>query len=540
VAGQTYFVHTPSSLSFADSTLPNAPWSNGTQDGIVNWWRGGHWFTLMAGMDYDPTGPNGNQTIALVGGANQGAEGDASPAEFFVEQILDELDSDLEFFMDIAADGASATLYYQPDGMPAGIPPPASTTFEAPTLSRLVYLQGTAAASARSNTIGGITFENSAPMYLGDGWASCTGGDWAIAQDGALLLEYTENAWIAETSFNRIDGNGIFLLGYNRNANISDSSFHGIGGSAVTLFGRSDGYNASNGDQPRGTSVERMWCAYVGLYEKQSSCYYQGLAPLNSLTDSVMYQSSRALVNFEDYIGGGSLMHHNLLFQSCTESQDHSAFNSWHRVPMLTRLGSPDGSLTARPLYSNITSNFIVATEGGNFGPEAGANGGCFDLDDGSSWADVSDNWCSYGGYKTDFNGHSHLATGNLNAYAYVYGSRCLSVSSLPVVSEGGVFDSSYSGITCVLADAGDAYLNIGGACDPTQPDTFTLHLGNNTIYAPNKDATVNCGGKTYTMDEWLATGIDPGTTVLDEPTPQQVIAWGRAMFNITGSLIGA
>jgi len=528
VAGATYFVHTPTGIKYQPGVLPNAPWPSGSEEGIVNWWRGGHWFTLMAGLNASADG-----LIKLVGGANQGAEGNANPAEFFVEQLLDELDSELEFHLEVAPGGGSATLYYMPNAsVPAGTPPPADTVLEAPTLSRLVSVRGEPGAPATGISIVGLGMKDAAPSYLGGpGWASCTGGDWGMAMDAALFLEHTEDVTVADTRHDRIDGNGLLLLGHNHRTNISRATFNNIGASAVVLFGRSDGYDASNGDQPRFTTVDNMWCSRVGVFEKQSSCYYQGLAPQNTLSRSVLYESSRALINYEDVIGGGSRVDSNLVFASCLESQDHGPFNSWHRLPMLTRVA--DGkTLSASSAYSNLTNNFIVATEGGSFGPEAGANGGCFDLDDGSAWFRVTNNWCSYGGYKTDFNGYSHRAQDSVNAYSYVYGGGCLRMSSLPVPSDG-LYDSGFSNMTCILSSAGEQYLNIGGECDPSDRESFTLKLGGNTIYAPDASVVVSCGGKKYTFEEWMATGADPGTVVKAAPTPEDVVAMGRAVLGI-------
>eukprot|EP00037_Helgoeca_nana_P023758 m.247235 g.247235 ORF g.247235 m.247235 type:complete len:121 (+) comp26445_c0_seq7:2007-2369(+) len=85
--------------------------------------------------------------------------------------------------------------------------------------------------------------------------------------------------------------------------------------------------------------------------------------------------------------------------------------------PYATKVG--DGhTVSAQPSYSVLGRNFIVA----NYA----ANGGCYDNDDGSSWYLEQDNFCVFGGMKSNFQGHNKIATGNLHAYASVYGDHCL------------------------------------------------------------------------------------------------------------------
>lgn len=54
-------------------------------------------------------------------------------------------------------------------------------------------------------------------------------------------------------------------------------------------------------------------------------------------------------------------------------------------------------TLSARPQYSKLHHNWIVA----NYA----ADGGCYDNDDGSSWYLEQDNFCIYGGMKSNFEG---------------------------------------------------------------------------------------------------------------------------------------
>ena len=75
--------------------------------------------------------------------------------------------------------------------------------------------------------------------------------------------------------------------------------------------------------------------------------------------------------------GGGNIISENLVFNTCRESSDHGPFNSWDRQPFLTM--ERDGvTPSLEPAYNNISFNMMTA----NYG----ADGGCIDNDDGSSW----------------------------------------------------------------------------------------------------------------------------------------------------------
>lgn len=73
----------------------------------------------------------------------------------------------------------------------------------------------------------------------------------------------------------------------------------------------------------------------------------------------------------------------NLLFNTCRESSDHGAFNSWDRLPYVTTIR--DGSTPSTvPAFTEAFRNLIVA----NYG----ADGGCLDTDDGTSYYKIHDN----------------------------------------------------------------------------------------------------------------------------------------------------
>ena len=55
-----------------------------------------------------------------------------------------------------------------------------------------------------------------------------------------------------------------------------------------------------------------------------------------------------------------------------------------------------------------------------------GADGGCLDNDDGTSYYEIRENVCFYGGHKSDFDGHGKVSTRNLHVHPSVYGTKCV------------------------------------------------------------------------------------------------------------------
>ena len=153
-------------------------------------------------------------------------------------------------------------------------------------------------------------------------------------------MEGTVNLTLANLTLTHADGNGISINGFNRNLTIADSELSWIGDSAIAAWGYTaqgkgkgnvtlpagvgiDGGDAATGPQPRGTRITGNVCHEVGLWQKQSSCYFQAQACETTLSNNVFYNGPRALINFDDQFGGGNRLSRNLLLNSCRETADH-------------------------------------------------------------------------------------------------------------------------------------------------------------------------------------------------------------------------
>jgi hypothetical protein len=178
--------------------------------------------------------------------------------------------------------------------------------------------------------------------------------------------------------------------------------------------------------------------------------------------------------------------------------------------------GTSSGGL--KVAVDELAYNFIVA--GG------GANGGAFDHDDGSSFYRGHHNFEVYGGFKSDFDGHGKQAHDNVQAYANVYGPKCLGISTLPHDAPNNYFAEGYYNNKCILSVDSVPYLEMG-SCDADSSIVNRMLLGSNSIYTPSASATVVCG-KTYTFEQWMALGLDANTTISTLPTADTIIGWAR------------
>jgi hypothetical protein len=521
VAGNTYFVRSPVGFNVTTSQLPNGPYASDiTKSGTtLHYWRNGHWFSMMVKIAAASTDANNKTTLTFGRGAFQGAEGDETGEDWYIDHVLEELDAPKEFYFDYS----TQRLFYVHNAT-KGTPIPPTWTFEVPMLKCLINITGSSTTSLATNiSISGITFTSAAASYM-SAHGIPSGGDWGLSRMGAILIENAQSVSVSSSLFTRLDGNAIFLSGYVRDTVIDLNEFVWIGESGVASWGKTNGVDATAETQPFGTIMSRNLCHEISLYEKQTSCYFQAASGNSTVSYNIFYNMARAAVNHNDDMYGGGNMTRNLIWNTCRESQDHGPFNSWGRVPYLVNWPNGTVSQGIKPFFDDISRNFIVA--GG------GANGGSLDNDDGSSFYHDHDSFYVYGGHKSDFDGKAKVSYNNVMAFANVYGSHCVEIMNLPHQSPNPFFAEGYYNNICILAAAGDNYLDMGSCkADPTFLQNSMI-LGNNTVYVPGSSATVSCG-KSYTIQEWIATGLDPGTTVMDLPSTAEIIQMAKTVLQM-------
>ena len=101
-----------------------------------------------------------------------------------------------------------------------------------------------------------------------------------------------------------------------------------------------------DGDFPRQSHIHHNIVREVGLFEKQSSAWFQAKTAQTHLHHNVFLNGPRAGINFNDGFGGGNNISQNLLFNFCRDSGDHGPFNSWDRQMFLVRQPDDQGTCT--------------------------------------------------------------------------------------------------------------------------------------------------------------------------------------------------
>lgn len=511
-AGPTYCARYPQGMSYDAGSLPNAPYADASQM-VLSAWRGnGAWFNWFWNIE---SYFSDNSTFIFGKGGFQGGEGSSSADEWYVQGAMEDLDWPTEYFYN----RTTKQLYYYNNATGA---PPANYQFVATSLFTLFNVLGESPENPVVNvTFSGLNFSTTAVTVLQPHGVP-SGGDWALERLAAITFEYAENCVVESSMFTKLDGNAIAINGYNRGHLIQDNEFVWIGNNAVTSWGYTDYWNATSLLQPYNTSLLFNFCHEIGHYEKQVSCWFQAKSAQNILVGNIGFNMPRAAINFNDGFGGGTDVSESLLFNTCRESTDHGAINSWDREPFLTLVNSGEPSYVKA--YDNIHHNFIVT----NYG----ADGGCVDSDDGSSYYNIYNNYCVYGGHKSDFNGHNKRSYNNIHVYPFVYETACMSLYDLPIE---GSFNEGYWNNTCILPQAGNPYVNIPIDCSGSQPlVNFTVTMGNNRVYAPGAQVTLQCQGS-MTFQQFEAQDFDAGTVLYDANALNftTIIQWGRDVLGI-------
>ena len=315
--------------SNATTSLPHTPYTSDLSRATVHSWRAGRWFSWVFAVDgatfNEATGQT-NFSFSLLKGGNQGSRGGDAGQEMLIENVMEELDAPGEFFYDLA----SQKLYLWYNSTTGGTPPPANSVVVTQQ-TQIVHTVGTQAAPVTGVSFLGLTIRDSAPNFLGP-HGTPSGGDWAVGRAGAFFFEGTEGAVVDGCLFTTLDGNAVFLSGYTRGAQITRNEFFSIGETAVASWGYTDGspvagmgFDATAGNQPRGTLVAQNLVHEVGLWTKQNSFVFQSESFNNTYDSNIAYNGPRAGINFDDGMGGGSKVINNVLANFCRESSDHGS-----------------------------------------------------------------------------------------------------------------------------------------------------------------------------------------------------------------------
>ena len=511
--GRTYKITTGLVYSI-DEPFANRTWSN-PQTGVVHAFHCGHWGNWqfkVASKDIM------KQTISFSSGGFQEARGCATGAEWYVENIMEELNAPNEWFYN----DTTKTLYFFPNG---SLP----ETGIGSVLDQLFIVEGTSDLPVTQVTFTNLTFTHTASTFL-EKYEVPSGGDWAIHRGGAVFVEGVDGFLLQNCLFFSPGGNGVFLSNYVRNAVIEGNEFVYVGDSAVAAVGTAELIDGTLGNQPRGTQIISNLAHEIGIWGKETSAYFQSVACQTTLKGNVFFNGPRAGVNFNDGFGGGNLFENNLIFNMVRETGDHGPFNSWDRQPYLT--GVKNGTPSLMPAQSNLTRNFFINNYHSTWP---------IDHDDGSCYYYDTYNYLVYGGYK-NYLGHSKIV--KYNYYIYPDGDtgseKVGTFFQKPYCanSDGASKDSLPSGWgevwvnnTCII---GNPNIYEFSSCTSTGDNTGLIPFtANNTFYAPNEDIYINCGTVKWSLADFQKEGYDIGSQVHDPVSYDTIIEWGRNLLGI-------
>ena len=468
-----------------------------------------------------------NRTLHFGAGGSQTTVGCMQAGPWFVEGLLAELDSPGEFYHS-ATEGK---LYLIPNASSA------PSKVVGSVLSEIVVVNGSQHRPVRGVKLVGLRFEHSRPHFDGP-YPACGGGDFCTAKTGAVVIRGAEDVSVEGCEFHHTGGNAIAILAYNRRVSVTSNHFSNIGETPVNLQGDTDLIDATGGNFPLETKVARNLIHEVSTKLRGGSAIFQSLAARTSIHGNVLFSGPRAGINFNDAMGGGSVVESNLVFNFVRETADHGNENSWNRLPFVTKIC--DGPPSMVPEWNSNLRNFMMMT---NFGFMS------LDHDDGSSYWNDSYNFLVGGRGWTKHDGPFQQAVGNLQLL--------MPDVDLPFV--GGTDPPSDKHSQCASVGLADTFSNntcispIGRVNNITECDPSTgamsgpglaapAAMGGNRYIVPGGEVTIICGdtekqvidqARILNLSQAAKLGMERGSKgePLEELSVRDIVAKARAVL---------
>ena len=198
-------------------------------------------------------------------------------------------------------DKSTSKLYYWPNSTDS------SSEIVAPLLDSIVSIDG-----ASEVTFSGFEFTETRATYL-EQYEVPSGGDWSIHRGAAFFVQDSSMINISNCVFNQIGGNAVLLSNDVTDTTITHSEFVLIGDSAIATLGKTDLIFGTAPTFPNRIHITNNHIHEVGVYGKQTSCYFQALAANVTLRNNLCYNGPRAGINWNDGFAGNNLIEGNLV-----------------------------------------------------------------------------------------------------------------------------------------------------------------------------------------------------------------------------------
>ena len=233
-----------------------------------------------------------NGALAFSHGGYQEARGSGIKSNnYFVENIKEELDAPGEWFHD----PVTRELFFWPnategegEGGGSASSGAMPSNVVAPVLSAVVHIEG-----ASNISFAGITFTETRATYL-DQYEIPSGGDWAIHRGATVEIVDSVGVEITGCTFDQIGGNGVLLSNAARDCQLTRNEFVQCGDSAIVSIGSSAGVDGTAQTYPARNLIANNHMHEIGVYGKQTSCYFQALGQNNTLSNNLCYNGPRA------------------------------------------------------------------------------------------------------------------------------------------------------------------------------------------------------------------------------------------------------
>ena len=528
------------------------------QTPIVHAWMDSSWFTNMfavtsfdaasGNLSFDDPAMPGFPKGGWQGGRNwrtgstsSAGEtgGESTVAPLILENVLEETDAPGEYFWDVAQRQlllvpnatAAENANLNANASKAAAPPKGPKRLVATKLQTLVRIAGSKAHPVRGVRIENVHWRDAAHTYM-ERWGVPSGGDWSLYHGAALEISGAEDVVVSGGRWERLDNNAILLSGYTRGVQLVNNTAAWLGMNWAAAWGDTDGIDATQGTQPRGTIVESNFVREMGIFEKQSSAWFQAKACGTLLRNNIFVNGPRAAINFNDGFGGNNSVVGNTIWNMCRESGDHGPINSWDRLPFLTHIKyGNDEAPSYEALPSTIARNVISADFGGSQ---------AFDNDDGSSYYESHHNFFySSDGVKMDYKGHDSEFHHNLVVVNAYDGQNCLNGGGFPSAHRDSFHDNK-----CILAGCrgGKNRSNHHAACqdiignfacdakDLNASMASSWKLYNNEYYTVHGNASLPCG---VSIADAAAggSGVEKGSSAHMLPTDAELIVFAKALL---------